>query len=77
MRLKRQGVDTSSWCKWEVVAAQKQIVSGTNYKIKVLVHHNTYVDMVVHVPHSGGHGGQVGKIQLMTVTMSRQNGWMC
>jgi len=76
-RLKHQGVDTSGWCKWEVVMAQKQIVSGTNYKIKVLVHHNTYIDLLVHVMPTG-HGGQVGTgtIRLDRVVMSKQYGWM-
>jgi len=77
MRLKRQGVDTSAWCEWKVVAAQKQIVSGTNYKIKVLVHHNTYVDLLVHVMPTGGHG-QVGTgtIRLVRVTLSKKHVWM-
>jgi len=74
LRLKRQGINTDSWCKWDVVMAQKQIVSGTNYKIKVLVHHNTYVDLLVHVPHTQG-GGHIGKIQLMDCRMSKNGMW--
>jgi len=73
-RLKHQGVDTSAWCKWDAVMAQKQIVSGINYKIKVHVHHNTFVDLMVHVPHSG-HVVHHNKIQLMDVRLSKQNMW--
>merc|ERR1719266_1065844 len=49
-RLKKEGHDISKWHKWNIVSVQKQIVSGTNYKVKVEVHHNTYIDMLIHVP---------------------------
>merc|ERR1719384_2344749 len=68
-RLKQQGIDTSAWCKWEVVACQKQIVAGANYKIKVCVHHNTYIDMLVHVSHMSN------KPELMDVRMSKNGMW--
>jgi len=71
-RLKKEGVDVSKWHKWNIISVQKQIVNGTNYKVKVEVHHNTYIDLRIHValPH------EHKKVQLVDVKVSRQHGWM-
>jgi len=76
-RLKQQGVDVSAWCQWDVVAAQKQIVSGVNWKIKVRVHHGTFIDLLVHEPHSmTGRPDKMAKYQLIQVSVSHKHKWV-
>jgi len=71
-RLRKEGHDVSKWNRWDIVSVQKQIVAGVNYRVKVHVHHNTFLEMMIHVPLS--HTGR--KVELVNVIVVQSKyGW--
>jgi len=70
-RMRKEGHDVSKWTRWDIIACQKQIVSGTNYRIKVHVAHGVFLDLEVYVPLSTSGT----KVELKTVVISQRHGW--
>jgi len=70
-RLRKEGHDVSKWERWDIISVQKQIVAGTNYKVKVHVHHKVWIDLMIFVPLPHTHK----KVELTNVTISRKHEW--